>query len=272
MQKVIKPHIVFLDIDGTTLDPKTNLPSELLCRVIRAGQKRGHKFFINSGRDIGIIPQAFIQKGGFDGVCCGMGIYAEYHETMLFEERLPEETMREWIHYCTEHGEAMTFDSSDKADCSRYSYGDSGFLHAEYSAYTEEDFFRMIDGKTFHYKTTVPYTPCPAFAEFLNRYIGLIYCTADSYAEGSKIGCSKGTAIDSVCRALSIPIERSIAVGDSENDLGMLLTAGVSVAMGNAPESVKKACDLVTDTLENDGAAKAIIDLLALDVAELSLV
>lgn len=272
IQNQMQPYAVFLDIDGTTLatiDPHNGLPSPFLCRVIREGQKRGHVFFINSGRDIGIIPQDFIKAGGFDGVCAGIGIYAEYHDKVLFEHNLPEAAFHEIVHYCAENGESIVFDSTDKNDPSRYSFGDSGFLQAQFTAYTEEDFYRLMNGKKLHYKLSLSYVPCPAFAEFLNRHIDLITCSASrsepAYAEGSKRGYSKGTAIDEVCRTLSIPIERSIAIGDSENDLGMLLTAGFSVAMGSAPEKVKNQCDMVTDTVENDGAAKALIKLLSLE-------
>ena len=40
--------------------------------------------------------------------------------------------------------------------------------------------------------------------------------------------------------------------------ISMLEYAGFSVAMGNAPDSVKSSAKYVTDTCENDGAAKAI--------------
>ena len=44
--------------------------------------------------------------------------------------------------------------------------------------------------------------------------------------------------------------------------LSMLLSAGTAVAMGNAPESVRLAAGYVTDTNENDGAARVIEQLL----------
>lgn len=53
-----------------------------------------------------------------------------------------------------------------------------------------------------------------------------------------------------------------MAVGDSNNDYEMLLNAGYSVAMGNACSRVKEISSAVTDTNENDGAAKAIESIL----------
>ena len=58
--------------------------------------------------------------------------------------------------------------------------------------------------------------------------------------------------------ALPIYISETIAMGDGENDIPMLNICGLSVAMGNAMENVKKNVDYITDTNKNDGVAKAI--------------
>ena len=42
---------------------------------------------------------------------------------------------------------------------------------------------------------------------------------------------------------LSIPIEQTVAVGDSENDISMIKAAGLGLAMANAPEQVKSCAD-----------------------------
>ncbi|WP_290155453.1 HAD family hydrolase, partial [uncultured Dubosiella sp.] len=50
----------------------------------------------------------------------------------------------------------------------------------------------------------------------------------------------------------------TIAFGDGLNDLDMLRTAGIGVAMGNAMEGLKKAADYVTRTVEEEGVAFAL--------------
>ena len=51
-----------------------------------------------------------------------------------------------------------------------------------------------------------------------------------------------------------------LAIGDAENDVGMLELAGTSVAMGNAPASVQAVADHVTasNAPGDDGAARAL--------------
>ena len=69
---------------------------------------------------------------------------------------------------------------------------------------------------------------------------------------------TKGQTLEILCKSLQIPMEAVMALGDSGNDITMLRQAGLGVAMGNAPDFVKQAADVCTDSNEDDGAAKAI--------------
>lgn len=68
----------------------------------------------------------------------------------------------------------------------------------------------------------------------------------------------KGAALLELCRQLDIDPKATMAFGDGHNDLTMLQTAGVGVAMGNASQQVKDAADYITDTNDADGVAKAV--------------
>jgi hypothetical protein len=52
--------------------------------------------------------------------------------------------------------------------------------------------------------------------------------------------------------------ENVMAVGDDFTDIEMLQYAGIGVAMGNAPAPVKECADWVTNTIEEDGVARAV--------------
>ena len=55
-----------------------------------------------------------------------------------------------------------------------------------------------------------------------------------------------------------IPLEDTIAIGDSNNDLPMLEFAGLSIGMQKSDADVLSTVDYVTDTVENDGIYKAM--------------
>lgn len=82
--------------------------------------------------------------------------------------------------------------------------------------------------------------------------------TKPFFLEFMNIEVDKGKSILRLCEKLNINREEIIAIGDSYNDLGMIQTAGLGIAMGNAVEEIKEIADYITDTNMNDGVAKAI--------------
>ena len=68
----------------------------------------------------------------------------------------------------------------------------------------------------------------------------------------------KGRGLRELCAHLQVPIEATIAVGDSYNDAAVLRAAGLAVGMGNAPEPVRQLCDVIVADCEHDGVAEAI--------------
>lgn len=71
-------------------------------------------------------------------------------------------------------------------------------------------------------------------------------------------GIHKGSGITELARRLDIPLSAVMAFGDEENDLEMLTTVGWGVAMGNAPEHVRRQVGRVTAPFDDNGIARAI--------------
>ena len=57
---------------------------------------------------------------------------------------------------------------------------------------------------------------------------------------------------------LGIPLTQVIAVGDGTNDISLLTTAGLAIAMGNALDEVKAVASYVTLDVDHSGLAAAI--------------
>lgn len=76
--------------------------------------------------------------------------------------------------------------------------------------------------------------------------------------EINHVDAQKGLALERVVRKMGIPMENVMAIGDNFNDVSMLEKAGVSFAMGNAEDGVKKIAKYTTATNTQDGVAKAI--------------
>jgi Cof subfamily protein (haloacid dehalogenase superfamily) len=70
-----------------------------------------------------------------------------------------------------------------------------------------------------------------------------------------KKGVSKENGLRTLVNHLNIPIEKVVAIGDAEDDIGMIASAGLGVAMWNAPFEVKRVADWVTRSNNQQGVA-----------------
>jgi Cof subfamily protein (haloacid dehalogenase superfamily) len=82
------------------------------------------------------------------------------------------------------------------------------------------------------------------------------------YLEIIAPGVDKAGAVTAACAALGLAPHELAAIGDAENDIGMLRAAGIGIAMGNAAAAVMAVADRVTGANDRDGAAFAIEALL----------
>jgi Cof subfamily protein (haloacid dehalogenase superfamily) len=98
-------------------------------------------------------------------------------------------------------------------------------------------------------------------ADFLPEELTVVQ-TASFYLEVIPRRINKGQGIRDICQTLGFETGEVIAFGDAENDIPMLRTAGMGVAMGNASAAVKAAADYVTLSNNEDGIAAALKKLL----------
>ena len=78
------------------------------------------------------------------------------------------------------------------------------------------------------------------------------------YLDVTPPGHDKGTFVESMARRLGISTAAVATIGDMQNDLAMFKKSGLSIAMGNATDDVKRRATHVTTTNENEGFAGAI--------------
>ena len=74
-------------------------------------------------------------------------------------------------------------------------------------------------------------------------------------------GSSKGAVLPRLAEHLGIDMKRTITFGDYNNDVSMLMAAGLGVAVANATPEAKAAADLVTVSNEEHAIAKVIGDI-----------
>ena len=262
--------LVFLDIDGTLL-LNGGPVSGKVAQALKQAYDNGHFLCICTGRAYSEVPE---EMKRFDGVISAAGACVMWKDEILQAEYFAEEEKEYVTGLLEEAGATYIMEGFENLYMKR-DIRERFFRELE-SAREEE---RMLLG--FFYKT-IPFDSvqeakrvhkCSYFyAEkdslwFRERLRAReMSVTSFSQAETrgnsgeiTKTAFTKGTAVHYLSDYLGVPVEDTIAIGDSENDLEMLKAAGVGIAMGNASDYVKETADDVTESVAQDGVYHAFL-------------
>jgi hypothetical protein len=64
---------------------------------------------------------------------------------------------------------------------------------------------------------------------------------------------TKGFGLELIAKYYDIPQHKIIAIGDGHNDIELLQTAGIAVAMGNSHPDLKETATIITEDVMNNG-------------------
>lgn len=252
--------LIFFDIDGTLVGEDGRVIPESARAAIQCARANGHICMINTGRTLTLVGTELTEQTEFDGLVLGCGTMIVYrgktllHETFSQEDglRIIDGLHRYEIDACLEGSENNYRDSDDRLFTENYrrfisrfdSFGYGSFQEApghfdKFYAYTDR--VERMNGFRREFADRL---------DFVDRKGG--------YFEIMPKGCSKASAMDFVAGALGIPVEETVAIGDSSNDIPMIERAHVGIAMGNATEDVKKAADYVSTDISDNGIKNAL--------------
>ncbi len=162
-----------------------------------------------------------------------MGVtIAVLHETRMCVTGLNEDT-----DYMATYNDPTPTVVSDLAECL-----DTPPTHLMVVAYGKDDLYELATStfkRRFGSRLNVVRSS-PYYLEFLHPEV------------------SKGRSLAFVSEYLKIPRNETVGFGDGDNDISFLSYVGCAVAMGNSTEEVQRIADMVTDTCDRDGVAKAL--------------
>lgn len=107
------------------------------------------------------------------------------------------------------------------------------------------------------------------YERFSSEYGDRIYCTISlpEYMEILDPGATKATALRWLAEHLDIPVEQTMALGDSLNDLEMVQAAGTGVFMPCADEDIREHADFVPAS-QDEGVGETIEKLVLAESAD----
>lgn len=267
-----KVKLIALDLDGTIISNSTNISDKCINSIIEA-DKQGITVAICTGRVMGEIPEKirnienikyFITSGGSSIVAGGgRALYSDTIETETVDSILKILSGYDCLIDLYIDGNGY-MQSSDLEKLEHFNVND-GFDEILRTArnYTDDIIEYYNANKPKLEKINLFFADKKDRNEAIYRISQLSPAPKIAYSmeynlEITSSTSCKGQALQYLSRILGADMSEVMAMGDSNNDISMLKLAGVSVAMGNASESVRHAAKYITDTCENNGAAKAI--------------
>ena len=82
------------------------------------------------------------------------------------------------------------------------------------------------------------------------------------YVDVTHPTANKGVVVERLSHYYQIPLGQIATLGDQPNDVLMFRRSGLSIAMGNASEEVRRQATYVTASNEDEGFAKAIEEFI----------
>lgn len=257
------PYVFFLDIDDTILYKKDKFDQGSVSpRVLNAMQKArdmGHYVYINTGR----APSYFtdlIRSLPVDGYVCGCGSYVLCGDEVLYQANYPNDVIARWMKELSGPSDpGFVVEGVKRIFRYRNSYWapEKDWILSD----SVEDFYTYLQNDSV-VKASICQDIDPTILPRLREDFWAIYHPTEHYTECCVKGCSKATGMKIIMDHYGLSMERSVAIGDSENDLDMIKAAGIGVVMGQARDEIKQYADRITETLLNDGAAVAIEELI----------
>lgn len=260
--------LVFLDIDGTLI-AKGRQMTEKTVQALRQANDNGHILCICTGRTYYEMPE---EMKRFDGIISAAGACVMWKKKVLLAEFFSEEEKRQMEELFEEAGAIYAMEAFEDLYMREQIYRDFAArldgrgeeeravldLFKKAHFYTETEKAQKVHKCSYFYAEK----DTGWFREKLKKWNMSVAVFSQSETRGNsgeitKAAFTKGTAVRYLSDFLRIPIENTIGIGDSENDLEMLRAAGVGIAMGNSFDCVKEAADDVTASVEEEGVYQA---------------
>ena len=246
--------IVFLDIDGTVYCHGEIVPKNRV--AIRKAQDAGHKVLINTARSLADIPPKILDAH-WDGIVAGIGCAVLVDGQKLRSVAIPTAELARVFDELTAQQIPLMLEGEDILLCNTFYFDPDHAVPLQSGRELTAHYADRTLAKAF-----IPAVLSAELQTALSERFQ--FYQHRNYAEFSAKGHNKATGMQCVLDHYGTDRAHCIAMGDSINDLDMLRYAGISVAMGDAGEDVKKICRLVTSNADEGGVAEALEKLLGL--------
>ena len=252
---------LFFDIDGTLLSEITREIPQSALEALKKTAEKGNLTFINTGRTWSEMP-AVLKKLPFSGYLCGCGTYIRFGEKVLMHHAIGAKRCQEIPVFLKQCGAGMILEGTENvyfsSEVSRFEGLEQTRAHF---AAVGVGLAETAETEGIVYDKLCIMTDQKSDLKRLQRGLEQEFDIMDRRGgvyELVPFGYSKGTAVEYVLKQFQLTNDDAYVFGDSSNDLAMFQCGAHTIALGKHDEILEPYTEYVTDTVEQDGVAKAM--------------
>lgn len=247
---------VFFDVDGTLISLRTHAAPRSALDALARLRERGIKVFVATGRPrmmLSHVEELF----PFDGWVTLNGQYCYCGDKVLRSCPMERQAVEELVSAARDNSFACMFIEGEEFYTNYIDAHTRQYLtDLEIPVPPVRDITRALDHAVFQANA------------FLTRETEHLLLDKAPHVQVTRwhpdfldvlpTAGGKDLGMDAMLDHFQIAPEEAMAFGDGENDLTMLLHAGIGVAMGAADPALKERADYVTGCVEEDGILRAL--------------
>lgn len=257
--------LLALDLDGTLVADLNSISPRVKTAVSMA-MNHGVRVVLATGREFAITRKYARQLNITTPLICYQGalIQSPQEKNPLLTHTIPADLSRRVIKFAREKKLHLILYTAHQPYTELPSpLMRQTFIRAKSDFVVVNSLLNTLhdDGLPLKFLFIQPQEEREAVEKMLNAEFGAalhITSSLNIIVEGIMPHVSKGDALKYLAAHFDVPLSQTMAIGDHDNDISLLRTAGLGVAMGNASHGAKAVADVIAPPLAEDGAAWAI--------------
>ncbi|UCB42039.1 MAG: HAD family phosphatase [Dehalococcoidales bacterium] len=264
-----RPHLLVVDIDGTLIN-QAGVISDADRQALASARQAGVQVSLSTGR----VTQAcqktleLLSLDGYHVFFDGALVSDTHGDKEVYVEPVAPELVKEMAEFAYQQEMRIELFSSMHLFVKQEDWGTEirrEFFGLEPTVTDLNQLWqrqRIIKG-TLVIRSEEEKAQAHLFCRYFEGRLNFTWAKTPVYPDADFVNIisrevSKGRALEELVAFLGIPLSQVVAIGDGTNDISLLSTAGLAIAVGNAHEELKAVADHIVPDVEHNGVAAAV--------------
>lgn len=262
--------VIAFDLDGTLLNSEGKILAENI-NAIQYAKQKGIKVVLVTGRHhTAVLPYYYQLELNTPIICCnGTYVYDATTDSTPLLNPLSKLQAKKILDTAKKYGSHVLLYSRNSMNFSEINPHMEKFLQwvdkcpiqHRPSVQQVADLYQLVEKEEIIWKCVISSPSREIMLQVVDELPNTQFSCEWSWIDRvdiANVGNSKGARLVELLNSWGISTNNVIAFGDNHNDISMLQSVGLGVAMGNAEQAVKEQVSLVTTEHNQAGIANVI--------------